>query len=119
MPEANEIVGIMAVVAQGERKLIADRTKAALAAAKARGTKLGGFKGVGPSDGDRAASLQLRRETARARPLDLAPIVKELRDAGARSLGDIAKGLMVRGIPAARGGPSWSASQVSRLLVVD
>src|ERR1700758_2500388 len=44
MPEANEmVVGIMAVVAQAERKMISERTKAALAAAMARGQKLGGF----------------------------------------------------------------------------
>src|SRR4249920_1593052 len=42
MPEANEmVVTIMAAVAQAERRMISERTKAALAAAKARGTKLG------------------------------------------------------------------------------
>src|SRR5829696_4858139 len=42
MPEANEmVVGIMAIVAQAERKMISQRTKAALAAAKARGKRLG------------------------------------------------------------------------------
>src|SRR3954471_6799629 len=42
MPEANEmVVGIMAVVAQAEHKMISERTKAAMAAAKARGKRLG------------------------------------------------------------------------------
>src|SRR3954449_5593694 len=46
MPEANEmVVGIMALVAQAERRMISERTKAALAAAQARGTRLGKPKG--------------------------------------------------------------------------
>src|SRR5215208_3994544 len=48
MPEANELtIGIMAVVAQAERKMISDRTKAALAAVKARGVRLGGWREAG------------------------------------------------------------------------
>ena len=42
MPEANEmVVGIMAVVAQAERKMISERTKAAMAASRASSSASG------------------------------------------------------------------------------
>lgn len=43
----------------------------------------------------------------------------EMQAAGVTSLNGLAKGLTERGIPAARGGSTWSASQVSRLLSVN
>ena len=116
MPEANEmVVGIMAVIAEGERKMISQRTKAALQAAKARGVKLGGFRGVHFTEEAREAGPAARQANAMARAADLAPIVAEIRGAGIVSLGGIARELTARGVPAARGG-AWSSMQVSRLL---
>jgi DNA invertase Pin-like site-specific DNA recombinase len=117
MPEANEmIVGIMAVVAQAERKMISARTKAALQAAKERGVKLGGDRGNLPavSAKGRLAGLAARRKVARQRAKDLAPILAELKARGITSLRKIAAELNARGVPAARGG-KWTSVQVGRL----
>jgi DNA invertase Pin-like site-specific DNA recombinase len=62
-------VGVMAVVAQHEREAISQRTKAALAAAKARGTRLGGRRTGTPN----IADYQRRGvEAARRRAVDSA-----------------------------------------------
>jgi DNA invertase Pin-like site-specific DNA recombinase len=105
----------MAAVAELEAGMISARTKAALAAAKRRGVKLGGDRGVVPTNKQRALAVAKRREQARARAADLAPVVQELQAAGVVSLRAIAAGLKERGIPAAQGG-SWSPTQVARLL---
>ena len=118
MPSANRLtVGIMAMVADEERRMISRRTKDALAAAKARGQKLGGNRGNLPVIGDkgRAISLAARQAKARSRAADLVPIIAELRAAGVVSLQQIAAELNARGIRAARGG-AWSREQVRRVL---
>jgi DNA invertase Pin-like site-specific DNA recombinase len=118
MPEANEmVVGIMAVVAQAERKMISDRTKAALQAAKARGVKLGGDRGNLSSVAaqGRLAGLEVRQKVAQQRAKDVAPIAAQLRAEGATSLRQVADGLNARGVPAPRGG-RWSVVQVIRAL---
>ena len=117
MPDANEMtIGIMAVVAQAERRMISERTKAALAAAKARGQKLGGRpENLRNGAAGSAAGVATRQRRAQERARDLAPVIIQLRQEGALSLGQIAAGLTARGIPAARGG-RWSAAQVSRVL---
>jgi DNA invertase Pin-like site-specific DNA recombinase len=117
MPEANEmIVGIMAVVAQAERKMISSRTKAALQAAKARGVKLGGDRGNLPAVATKArlAGLQTRRRAIAQRGTDLAPILNALRAEGAANLRQLAEGLNARGVPTPRGG-LWRPAQVRRL----
>jgi DNA invertase Pin-like site-specific DNA recombinase len=122
MPEANEmVVGIMAVVAQAERKMISTRTKAALAAAKARGVKLGGQRqradgSIVKIDADAIAKGRaVRIAKAQARAADIAPIVADIKESGTASLRQIAAGLNDRGIPTARGA-RWSAVQVMRVI---
>jgi DNA invertase Pin-like site-specific DNA recombinase len=116
MPEANELtVGIMAVVAQAERKAISQRTKEALAAAKARGKKLGTPANLRNQDAGRVQGRAKRTMMAGERAADLRPIIADLRAGGASSLRQIAAGLNRRGIPTARRG-AWSAVQVKRVL---
>ena len=115
-PHANRLtVGIMALVADEERRAISARTKAALAAAKARGVKLGGDRGAVVSSAARAKSVKARVAKANDRAADLAPILAEIQAGGASSLREIAAALNERGIPTARGG-SWSAVQVQRVM---
>lgn len=116
MPSANRMtVGIMAVVAEEEARMISTRTKAALAAAKARGVKLGGDRGFELTDEARAMGVAARRAKAADRAADLAPIVADIRAAGVTSLNGIAQALNARGIPTARGS-TWQAVQVQRIL---
>jgi DNA invertase Pin-like site-specific DNA recombinase len=123
-PTANRLtVGIMAMVAEEEGRQISIRTKAALQAAKARGTKLGGRR-LRKSDGlpvtidadMRASGIAARQQRADARAADIGPTVKALQAGGATSLRAIAAGLNERGIPTARGQGTWSAVQVARVL---
>lgn len=117
MPNANRLtVGIMAMVADEERRMISKRTKEALAAAKKRGTKLGGFRaGAKLTRKAREAGNAAVSRIATERAADIAPIISELQATGATSLRSLAAGLNDRNIPTANGG-QWSATQVMRLL---
>lgn len=117
-PQANRLtVHILAAVAEHEARMISERTKAALAAAKARGKKLGGRRPGhrDPTAEERRRGIKVRQERAQQRAADLAPIIAELRAAGVTSLRSIAAALDERGIPAAHGG-TWQAASVMRLL---
>ena len=109
------VVGIMAVIAEGERKLIPRRTKEALMAAKARGVKLGGFRAVLPTAEHHRMAVQAKKAAAATRAADLASLIRDIKEVGATSLPAIVSELNAREVPAARSG-TWSAAQVSRLL---
>ncbi len=117
-PQANRLtIHILAAVAEHEAKAISERTKAALAVAKARGKKLGGRRdGQVLTDYTRAAGRAALAARADERAQELAPVIAELRARGVTSLGKIAAELCARNIPAARGGSKWSEVQVSRVL---
>jgi DNA invertase Pin-like site-specific DNA recombinase len=114
MPEANRLtIGLLAVVAQHEREQISQRTKAALAAAKARGVQLGGWKG-GPKVAPELGRQALARQ-ADAFAASVGPTVQELHNQG-KSLREIAAELTARGIRTPRDG-AWSADAVRRVML--
>jgi DNA invertase Pin-like site-specific DNA recombinase len=107
----------MLSVAELEAGFIGERTRKALAAAKARGVKLGGNRGNLPAVGHkgRAISAGVRREKVKRRAQDLVPILADIRASGATSLREIAAALNARNIRTARGA-QWSSVQVMRVL---
>jgi DNA invertase Pin-like site-specific DNA recombinase len=106
----------MAMVAEEEGRMISARTKAALAAAKKRGTVLGGDRGRKPTAKMRKQSAAARQQAAAKRAADLALTIAELRAGGATSLRAIAAKLNEIGIPTARGDGEWSPTQVMRVI---
>jgi DNA invertase Pin-like site-specific DNA recombinase len=106
----------MVAVAELEAGLISDRTKKALAAAKRRGIKLGGNRGVTPGAKMQKASKAALQARAASRAADIAPTIAELQAAGVTSLRAIAAALNEKHIPTARGNGEWSAVQVQRVL---
>ncbi len=117
MPSANRfVVHILAAVAEQEAEVISKRIKAALAAAKERGTVLGGrrvsakrFAEIGA-----AARQTFRVQAAKGRAQVLL-VIAEIQGQGISTLRGIAAELNVREIDAPRGGP-WSAVQVQRVI---
>jgi DNA invertase Pin-like site-specific DNA recombinase len=116
-PTGKFLLTQMASVAELEAGLIAQRTRAALAAAKARGTQLGRRNpdfGKFASEGGKAGALA-RNEKADQHAADLLRYVKQAKESGAETLREIADALNERGLLTPRGG-EWSAVQVQRLL---
>jgi DNA invertase Pin-like site-specific DNA recombinase len=108
MPFANKLtVHILAAVAEHEREMISSRTRDALAAAKARGVKLGGPK---LAEALRNGS-EANREKADQFAANTRPVIEQIRKSGITSLRGIAAALNARGVPTARGG-TWTPVQI-------
>jgi len=110
MPHADKFqLHIYGALAEQEREFISLRTKAALAQAKARGVKLGGYRGNALTKANSA-----RSQTATAIAIRLASMVGPMRRDG-MTLEQIADRLQEQGVQTPQNG-TWTAKAVSRVL---
>jgi DNA invertase Pin-like site-specific DNA recombinase len=105
------ILHLFAALAEKERAMIASRTKAALAAAKSRGVKLGGPK-LAEAREIAVAAIKLMADRHAANVL---PVIRDVQRSGAKSLRAVAEALNARGISTSRGG-RWHAMTVRNVL---
>jgi DNA invertase Pin-like site-specific DNA recombinase len=103
---------LYAALAEKERRLIAERTRSALAAKKAGGVRLGNSRN--PSE---AAALgrKAQAENAKLFAANTLPIIETIRQTGVEDLRSIAAALNARGVRTARGG-RWHVSNVKNLV---
>lgn len=103
---------LYAALAEKERRLISERTKAALAVRKTSGTKLGNPTNIGEAGASGRKSLI---ETANDHARSLLPLLRTLRAEGTIGIGAITRSMNERKIPTARGS-RWHVSSVANLL---
>lgn len=118
-PDVNRLtIGLLAVINEDERERISERTKAALAAAKARGVRLGnpnGAEALRKAGKGNQASVAAIQSNAQRFAEGLRETIKTIRETGGSSLPAIAKQLNDKHMRTARGG-RWHASSVRNLL---
>lgn len=116
-PHANRLtLHVLSAVAEHEAVVCSQRTKAALSAARQRGTVLGGFKGRHLTAEERAQGTAMRSAKSKARALQVMPVIAELRSQGKSTLRELAQGLNALGVQAPRGG-QWYAGSVRATLL--
>ena len=103
---------IYAALAEKERRMISERTRAALASRKRQGAVLGNRANLAE-----AQALGAARTAERARRFaeNVAPLIHQVQASGVRSLRGVAAVLNARGVRSARGG-RWAATQVGAVL---
>jgi DNA invertase Pin-like site-specific DNA recombinase len=105
-------IHIMSAVAEDETRRISERTKAALAAAKARGIKLGS-----PIARETAVLARAARSTyAKRANANTKSLIRDLQSSGVDTLTGLARALQARGIKTPGGRTTWQPVQVKRLL---
>ncbi len=112
MPNADKLsIGIIALLAQRERQLISERTKAGLAVAKQRGVTLGNPKAK--------QALKVAHQAIQGRKLafvaEAMKSIEEIKGTGVQTLAKIADCLNKRGEKTARNG-KWTATAVKRVV---
>lgn len=120
MPGADDLMmRVYAAMAQKERDLISERTRAALAAAEARGQRLGGDRGYRPASGpDALAAAEARRDEADRTAHRILLEIEALRAEGVEGLAELARALSDRAIPTPSGRAAWTHTTVARLLAL-
>ena len=103
---------IYAALAQKERALIADRTRAALAQAKARGVRLGNPTNLAEASAKGSAATKAQADQFAA---NLMPLLRQLQASGIKTVRALADELNRRGVRTARGG-MWHPATVHGLL---
>jgi DNA invertase Pin-like site-specific DNA recombinase len=118
MPGADDLMlRIYAAMAQKERELISERTRAALVAAKARGKVLGGDRGYRPPAGPDAAAAALARwERAERAAYRLGLEMERLRMEGIEGHAALARALNARSVPTPRSAGAWTHTTVARIV---
>lgn len=122
MPHANRLtLHLMAAMAEHEAAAISERTKAALAAAKARGVQFGNPNGAihlhANSRQAAAASAIIRKKAAVERATAMRPLLDQLESEGIGTPTKIAICLNNRSLPSPNGG-SWYPQQVRRIMAL-
>jgi DNA invertase Pin-like site-specific DNA recombinase len=121
MPHANRLtLHLLAAIAEHEREMISQRTKAALAAAKARGVRLGNPNGAAHlREGSRAAaykSAARRKEIANTADKEIAVLIAQILTEGTSTPVNVARQLNARRVPSRTGG-LWSRGQARAVMI--
>ena len=117
MPDANTLtIGMMAVLAQYEREIISDRTKAGLAEAKKRGKILGNPNLQLIRNSNTTSANRQRKENANFRNKQLIDLISEIEEASVTTLTleQISDKLNLSGYLTARGN-RFTKSHIHRL----